>query len=86
MITKETYEKAQNMEVVKIFENENRIDFVVGFPVVFHKKYGKFNCLCTGHSVYNIGACSYKLAVVLKGKGIPNKIKESVDEEIDDLR
>ena len=86
MISKKVYEKAQNLDVVKVFENDNRIEFLVGFIVTFHKKAKKFMCLCTGHSVYDIGACAYKLATVLKAKEIPEDIKEEVNAEIDDLK
>lgn len=81
MISKKVYEKAQNLDVIKVFENDNRIEFLVGFIVTFHKKANKFTCLCTGHSVFDIGACSYKLATVLKAKEIPKDIKETVEEE-----
>lgn len=86
MITKKTYQKAQNLEVVKVFENDNRVEFVVGVPVEFHKRFQRFTCSCKGHVVYDIGACSYKLATVLKAKEIPKKIKEAVEEEIDDIK
>ena len=81
MISKAVWNKAQNLEVIKIFENENRIEFVVGYPVTFHKKAERIICNCTGHVVYDISACAFKVATALRGKGIPAKIKEAVEEE-----
>lgn len=82
MISNYIFKKAQLLEVSKVFENDLRIDFVVGNLVTFHKKYGKFTCNCTGHVVYNIGGCSAQVACALKGEGIPKEIKERVEEEV----
>ena len=81
MISKKVFQKAENLEVSKVFENEQRIEFVVGVPVTFHKKSERFTCNCKGHVVYNIGSCSYKYATARKGEGIPKKIKEAVEED-----
>lgn len=86
MLTKETYEKAQNMEVKKVFENERRIEFLVGYIVTFHKKQEKFTCDCKADVVYAVPVCAHRIVAATKGKGIPKKVKEAVEEEIDELR
>jgi hypothetical protein len=81
MISKAVWKKAQNLEVVRIWENTQRIEFIVGYPVTFHKKAGKFTCGCKGHVCYDIGACGYKYAAATKGEHVPVEIKEAVLEE-----
>lgn len=82
MISNFIYQKAKNLEVAKTFENNVRIEFVVGQTVVYHKLTKKFSCNCTGHAVWNVGSCSFQLACALKGENIPKEIKEWVEEEV----
>ena len=81
MITKETWEKAKSMEVKKTFENDRRIEFLVGYLVTFHKKQERFTCDCKAEVVYAVPTCAHRVAAATKGEGIPAKVKESAEEE-----
>lgn len=82
MISNYIFKKAQLLEVAKTFENSVRIEFVVGQTVVFDKRTKRFRCGCSGHAIWNVAACSYQLAALMKGIGIPKEIKEWVEEEV----
>ena len=81
MISKAIWNKAQNLDVVKVFESGQSIEWVVGYIVRYNKRFKKFFCMCEGHTNYDIQSCSYKLATVLKGENVPEDIKEEVESE-----
>jgi len=81
MIIKETWEKAQNMEVVVVSETNNTLEMIVGYPVTYFKKQEKFVCGCKGLVLYSVPQCAHRITAVLKCDRIPEKFKEALEGE-----
>lgn len=85
MISKALWNKAQNLEMVLIDETDNSIEMIVGYSMTFLKKKDRFICGCIGNVLYANPICAHMVCAVMKCKKIPQKYKDALDAEIDDL-